>query len=146
MINIKDLLAAKSSELHTARPSEPVSGALELLGAKKIGALVVMDGEKLVGILSERDCAIKVALPGRQAVDVLVGEIMTSKVITVDPSKTLEECMTMMNDKDIRHLPVLEDGRVIGVVSIGDVSKELMKEQRQLILQLEAYVHRGFRL
>ena len=146
MINIKELLAAKSQELHSARPSEPVSVALQLLGSKKIGALVVMDGEKLVGVLSERDCAIKVALPGRQASEVLVGEIMTSTVVTVDPTKTLEECMTLMNEKDIRHLPVLESGRVIGVVSIGDVSKELMKNQLQLISQLEAYVHRGFRL
>ena len=146
MINIKDLLAAKSSELLTTHPGETVSAALRILDGRKIGALIVMDGEKLVGILSERDCAIKVALPGRQASDVRVSEIMTSTVITVDPSQTLEDCMTLMNNRDIRHLPVLESGRVIGMVSIGDVSKELMKDQRQLILQLEAYVHRGFRL
>jgi CBS domain-containing protein len=146
MINIKDLLAAKSSDLLTAHPGDSVSAALKVLEQRKIGALIVMDGDKLVGILSERDCAIKVALPGRQASDVRVSEIMTSTVITVDPAQTLEACMTVMNDKDIRHLPVLESGRVIGMVSIGDVSKELMKEQHQLILQLEAYVHRGFRL
>jgi CBS domain-containing protein len=146
MITIKNLLAAKSSNLFTAKPNDDVSSALRILQARKIGALMVMEGDKLVGILSERDCAIKVALPARLATETRVHEVMTSTVITVDPSITLEECMTMMNDKDIRHLPVLENGRVIGMVSIGDVSKELMKEQAHLIQQLEAYVHRGFRL
>lgn len=146
MITIKDLLAAKSPDLLTAHPNDDVTSALRVLEKRKIGALVVLDGDRLVGIVSERDCAIKVALPARQASETRVSEIMTSNVITVDPSVTLEECMTMMNEKDIRHLPVMDKGRLIGMVSIGDVSKELMKEQRELILQLEAYVNRGFRL
>jgi CBS domain-containing protein len=146
MINIKDLLAAKSADLFTAQPDDDVASALRLLEARKIGALMVMDGGKIVGIISERDCAIKVALRGRLATETRVREIMTSTVITVDPSVTLEECMSMMNDQDIRHLPVVENGRVIGMVSIGDVSKELMKDQRYLITQLETYVNRGFRL
>jgi CBS domain-containing protein len=146
MITIKDLLAAKSSDLFTAQPDDDVASALRQLETRKIGALIVMDGDKLVGILSERDCAIKVALRARLATETRVREIMTSTVVTVDPAVTLEECMTLMNDKDIRHLPVVERGRVIGMVSIGDVSKELMKDQHHLILQLEAYVNRGFRL
>jgi CBS domain-containing protein len=146
MINIKDLLAAKSADLFTAQPDDDVASALRLLETRKIGALIVMDGQKIVGIISERDCAIKVALRGRLATETRVREIMTSTVTTVDPSVTLEECMSMMNDQDIRHLPVVENGRVIGMVSIGDVSKELMKDQRHLITQLEAYVNRGFRL
>jgi CBS domain-containing protein len=146
MITLKDLLAAKSTELFTAHADDVVASTLNVLAERKIGALLVMDGDKLVGIISERDCAIKVALPGRQASDTKVSEIMTRSVFTVDPTTTLEECMTLMNDKDIRHLPVVESSRVIGMVSIGDVSKELMKEQRQLILQMEEYVRRGFRL
>ena len=146
MITIKDLLAAKSSDLFTAKPNDDVASALAVLQSRKIGAVMVMEGEKLAGILSERDCAIKIALPARLATETKVHEIMTSTVITVNPSVTLEECMDLMNTKDIRHLPVIENGGVIGMVSIGDVSKELMKEQRQLIMQLETYVNRGFRL
>ena len=146
MFTLQDLLAAKSTELFTAHANDAVASALGLLAERKIGALLVMDGDKLVGILSERDCALRLALPGRQATDTKVGEIMTSTVITVDPRTTLEECMTVMHEKDIRHLPVVQDSRVVGMVSIGDVSKAFMKEQRQLILHMEEYVRRGFRL
>jgi CBS domain-containing protein len=146
MISIRDLLAAKSPQLFTVQPNEAVASALRVLESRKIGALLVLDGDKLVGILSERDCAIRLALRARQAADTPVREIMTDTVVTVDPTITLEACMTLMNEKDIRHLPVVEQGRVIGMVSIGDVSKELLKEQRHLISQLENYVNRGFRL
>jgi CBS domain-containing protein len=145
MITIRQLLEAKSRELFTTTATEPVSAALTVLAQKKVGALLVMEGERLVGILSERDCAIKVALPGKKAEDIRVGEIMTSTVITVDPTKTLEACMQQMNDRDIRHLPVLDEGKVIGMVSIGDVSKEMLKYQHQLIGQLEQYIRGGYR-
>jgi CBS domain-containing protein len=145
MITIRQLLEGKSRELFFTTATEPVSAALAVLAQKKIGALLVMDGERLVGILSERDCALKVALPGKRAEDVRVGDIMTSSVITVDPTRTLEECIQQMNDRDIRHLPVLEEGKVTGMVSIGDVSKEMLKYQFQLIGQLESYIRGGYR-
>jgi CBS domain-containing protein len=142
MISIRELLRRKSSTLFTVGPSDLVSDALVLLAKHKIGALLVLEGDKLVGILSERDCAIKVALPGKSAAETRVKDIMTAEVITIDPRLPLEECMSEMNRRDIRHLPVLEDGRVVGMVSIGDVSKEMLTVQGQLIDQLEAYIHR----
>ncbi len=97
-----------------------------------------------MGIVSERDCAIRVALPGKRADETRVKDVMTSNVITVDPSKTLEECMKQMNDRDIRHLPVVVGGAVIGMVSIGDVSKQMLKQQHLLIQQLETYIRGGY--
>jgi len=146
MISIQQLLGKKSQDLHRVGPSDSVLSALELLADNKIGALVVMEGDKLVGILSERDCAFKVARRGRSASETRVSEVMSSDVVTVDPRKTLEQCMTEMNERDIRHLPVVDEGRVVGMVSIGDVSKELMREKAELIAYLETYVNRGFRL
>jgi len=144
MISINQLLESKSRQLFIVTAEDTVSTALEMLAKEKIGAVMVMDGPKLVGILSERDCAIKVALPGRSAKETKVSEIMTKTVITVDPSQPLESCMKQMNDGDIRHLPVVEGGQVTGMVSIGDVSKEMLKLQTQLISQLEAYIRGGF--
>jgi CBS domain-containing protein len=144
MITIKQLLASKSSELFTVAPTDTVSAALAILASRKIGALLVMDGRDLVGIVSERDCAIKVALPGKRADEMLVSEIMTRTVITIDPRQPLEECMQEMTDRDIRHLPVMDDGLVIGMVSIGDVVKETLKQQRHLIGQLESYIRGAY--
>jgi CBS domain-containing protein len=103
-----------------------------------------MDGPRLVGIMSERDCALKVALPGRRAEETRVSEIMTHTVVTVEPGQPLEDCMQQMTERDIRHLPVLDQGRVIGMVSIGDVVKETLKQQRYLIQQLESYIGGGY--
>jgi CBS domain-containing protein len=102
---------------------------------------VVMEGEKLVGVMSERDYARKVILHGRSSQDVHVREIMTAEVITVDPERTVEECMALVTQKRIRHLPVVEGSKLIGMVSIGDLVKEVIAEQEQTIKQLESYIH-----
>ena len=146
MISVKALLEAKKRELYTIGAGDSVRAALLILAERNIGALVVMDGDKLVGILSERDCAIKGALNGNGVDGTKVGDIMTRSVVTVAPSESLEACMQQMTDRDIRHLPVVDGNKVVGMVSIGDVSKEYVKEQLDLIGQLETYVRRGFRL
>lgn len=146
MISIHELLQKKSRQLYAVTATDSVQSALGLLAEMRIGALLVMEGEKLVGILSERDCALKVALPGKQAADTHVSDVMTKTVVTVNPQQSLEECMKEMNTRDIRHLPVVEDGKVIGMVSVGDVSKELLREKADLIQVMESYVSRGFRL
>ncbi len=144
MISIKELLGGKSAELFSVASTALVSEALQMLATRKIGALLVVDGGKLVGILSERDCALKVALPGRRADETRVSEIMTSDVITVEPRQPLEDCMTEMHARDIRHLPVVEGGYPVGMVSIGDVSREMFSLQKKLIAQLESYIHGSY--
>jgi CBS domain-containing protein len=146
MISIHELLEKKQRQVYSVHESDKVSSALGLLAEMRIGAVLVMDGEKLVGILSERDCAIKVCLPGKRADETSVADIMTRTVVTVEPKDSLETCMQQMNDRDIRHLPVVDGGKVVGMVSIGDVSKELLREKLELISYMETYVNRGFRL
>ena len=141
MKTLKQLLGAKGSQVFSIRPDAKVIEALQMMAQKDVGALVVTDGDELVGILSERDYARKVILQGRSSNDVPVREIMTSGVITVDPSVTVEECMALVTRKRIRHLPVCEHGALIGVVSIGDLVKEVIAEQEQTIKQLESYIH-----
>ena len=141
MNNLKQLIAAKGSHVYSIAPDAKVIEALQLMAQKDVGALLVMEGDKLVGIISERDYARKVILHGRSSQDAPVREIMTSEVITVDPARTVEECMTLVTQKRIRHLPVTEGGRLIGVVSIGDLVKAVIAEQEQTIKQLESYIH-----
>ena len=116
--------------------------ALKLMADKSVGALIVMEGGRIVGVISERDYARKVILHGKSSHDLQVRDIMTAKVITVHPGQTVEECMAMMTEKRIRHLPVTEGERLIGVLSIGDLVKEVIAEQQQTIEQLESYIHR----
>jgi CBS domain-containing protein len=144
MISIRELLSGKPAELFVVTSTALVSEALQMLATRKIGALLVVDGGKLVGILSERDCALKVALPGKRADETRVSEIMTSDVITVGPQQPLEDCMSEMHARDIRHLPVVEGGRPVGMVSIGDVSREMFSLQKKLITQLESYIHGSY--
>lgn len=144
MITIRQLLATKSQDLYTVSAGDTVAAALDLLARHRIGALMVMDGEQLEGIVSERDCALKVTMRGRSAGEVRVGEIMTRSVITVLPSQPLEDCMQQMTERDIRHLPVVDGGRVVGMVSIGDVVKEVLRQQRYLIQQLESYIRGAY--
>lgn len=141
MKSLKQLLSAKGSQVFSIRPEAKVIEALQLMAQKDIGALVVVEGEKLVGVLSERDYARKVILHGRSSQDVTVRDIMTSGVITVEPSATVEECMALVTRKRIRHLPVVEHDALIGVVSIGDLVKEMIAEQEETIKQLESYIH-----
>jgi CBS domain-containing protein len=141
MKTVKEILEAKSHKLLSISPQASVLDALKLMADKDVGALVVLDGEGLAGIFSERDYARKVILHGKSSKATPVSEIMTHKVVCVRPDQSVEECMALMTDKRIRHLPVLDDRKVIGVISIGDVVKELISEQRFVIEQLEHYIH-----
>jgi CBS domain-containing protein len=141
MKTLKQLLGAKGCEVYSIGPNAKVIEALQLMAQKDIGALVVMDGGRIVGMLSERDYARKVTLHGKSPQDATVRDIMTADVITVDPSKTVEECMALVTQRRIRHLPVCEDTRLIGLVSIGDLVKEVIADQEQTIKQLESYIH-----
>jgi CBS domain-containing protein len=141
MKSLKQLLSAKGNQVFSIRPDAKVIEALQLMAQKDVGALVVMEGDKLAGIISERDYARKVILHGRSSQDVTVRDIMTSGVFTVEPSASVEECMGLVTRKRIRHLPVVEHDALIGVVSIGDLVKEMIAEQEETIKQLESYIH-----
>jgi CBS domain-containing protein len=141
MKTVKEILEAKSHKLLSISPQTSVLDALKLMADKDVGALVVLDGDGLAGIFSERDYARKVILHGKSSKATPVSEIMTHKVVCVRPDQSVEECMALMTDKRIRHLPVLEGRHVIGVISIGDVVKEVISEQRFVIEQLEHYIH-----
>ena len=141
MKTIQEILQAKSHKLLSISPDASVFDALKVMAEKEVGALVVLDGERLAGIFSERDYARKVILHGKSSKDTAVREIMTHKVVCVRPDQSVEDCMALMTDKRVRHLPVLEDKRVIGVISIGDVVKEVISEQKFMIEQLEHYIH-----
>jgi CBS domain-containing protein len=137
---VRDLLRVKGTTVWTIAPDATVYDALALMAEKDIGALLVMAGDALVGILSERDYARKVVLRGRTSRETPVREIMTDRVLCVRPEQTIEECMALMTNKRIRHLPVLEDDRVRGLISIGDVVKSIISEQEFVIEQLEKYI------
>ncbi|HXX13041.1 MAG TPA: CBS domain-containing protein [Burkholderiales bacterium] len=141
MKTIKEILQSKPLGVLSISPEASVLDALRLMAEKEVGALVVLENERLAGIFSERDYARKVILHGKSSKDTSVREIMTAKVVYVRPEQSVEECMALMTDKRIRHLPVLQENRVIGIISIGDVVKEVISEQRFVIEQLEQYIH-----
>ena len=143
MITVRQLLQTKGYDVWSVAPDASVYEALKLMADKEVGALLVLEGEKLVGIISERDFARKVALKERSSTDTAVREIMTSRVLCVRPEHTIQECMALMTDKRIRHLPVFEDERLIGIVSIGDVVKAIISQQEFIIEQLERYIGGG---
>lgn len=134
------LLHNKSGEIWSLDPSASVYDAIRLMADKSVGALLVMRDGKLAGIVSERDYARKVVLQGRHSQDTPVSDIMTSNVITVTPSHTVEECMRLVTDNRIRHLPVLDGDRVVGMVSIGDLVNWVLIEQKETIRHLEAWI------
>jgi CBS domain-containing protein len=142
MKTVAQLLKLKPDGAISIRPDAPVLDALKLLADKGVGAVLVMDGARLVGIVSERDYARKVELKGKSSSTTPVSEIMTKEVIFVTPNQTNEDCMALMTGKHLRHLPVIDDGRVIGVLSIGDLVKDAISEQQFIIEQLEHYIHR----
>jgi CBS domain-containing protein len=142
MRTVMQLLQAKGTEIHKIGLDDRVYDALRLMAEKYVGALIVMDGGRLAGVISERDYARKVILHGKSSYDIPVRDIMTEKVITVQPRHTVEECMALMTSKRIRHLPVAEGDRLVGVLSIGDLVKEVMADQEATIRQLESYIHR----
>ncbi len=139
-LTVKHLLLSKGKGVWAISPDEKVFAALQMLAAKNVGALVVMEGEKLAGILSERDYARKVALYGKSSMDTPVRDIMTGKVITITPQHTLGECMEQMTHHRVRHLPVIEGEQVIGLISIGDIVKAIISQQEFFIEQLENYI------
>ncbi len=141
MATTRHLLDRKSRAIFSIGPDEPVLEAIRLMAERHVGALLVMQGEELVGIVSERDYARKVILKGRSSADTPVAQIMSAPVVTVSLNNSVQECMQLMTTKRIRHLPVLEGKKVVGLVSIGDLVKAVMEEQQQTIEQLESYIH-----
>lgn len=137
---VKEILSSKGTAVWRVAPDNTVLEAIQLMAEKEIGAVLVMDGEKLVGIVSERDYARKVALKGRASRDAKVTEIMTRHVLCVSPDRSLDEVMALMTQKRSRHLPVLEKKRVVGMISIGDVVKAKIAEQEFTISQLQHYI------
>jgi CBS domain-containing protein len=141
MKTVQQLLESKRYSVVSVSPADTVLDALKVMADKEIGAVIVIDDGHLAGIFSERDYARKVVLQGKASKDTPVREIMTEKVVCVRPEQTIEDCMGLMTDKRIRHLPVLEHKKVIGVISIGDVVKEMLYEKEFVIQQLESYIH-----
>jgi CBS domain-containing protein len=139
------MIRKKGDKVFTIAPQATVLDALKMMAEHNIGALMVMAGDKIEGILSERDCVRKVELLGRDTKDTQVREIMTSDVVTVDCSQPLEECMALMIDKNIRHLPVYDDGELAGLLSVRDVLKEVVEVQQMMLSQLERYITGGGR-
>lgn len=140
MRTVRQLLEAKSPEIVAIGPQAPVIDAIRLMADHGIGALLVMDGPRLAGIVSERDYARKVILQGRSSLDTPVADIMTARVVSVGPADTTDHCMQVMTDHRIRHLPVLEGTAVVGVLSIGDLVKAVIEQQRQELDHLQRYI------
>lgn len=143
MMTVRELLERKGGVVWTIAPSASVFEAIRTMAEKSVGALVVMEGASLMGIISERDYARKVILQGRSSKDTSCREVMTGRVFYVTPDRTLDECMALMTEKRIRHLPVLEDGSLTGIVSIGDCIKAIVSKQEFIIAQLENYIRGG---
>ena len=137
---VRELLRIKGQETWSVSPDTPVYDALKLMAEKNVGALLVLDGDKLAGILSERDYARKVILKGKASKNTPAREIMSENVVCVTPKQSVAECMALMTDNHFRHLPVIEDGKLVGVISIGDVVKAIISEQKFVIEQLEHYI------
>jgi len=140
MKTVRDILKKKGSDIFSISPQASVYEALQTMADKNIGAVLVMERGKLVGILSERDYARKVILKGKASKETLVSELMTKNVLYVSPDKNVEDCMFLMTTKNIRHLPVIEDDRLIGIISINDVVKIIISEQKFAIDALEKYM------
>lgn len=143
METVAQLLEDKGSEVWTIRPDASVFEAIEMMAEKGIGALVVMEGNTIVGLVSERDYARNVVLKGRASRATPIREIMTRRVICARPAQSVEECMALMTDKRVRHLPVVDGDRLCGLVSIGDLVKAIITEQQFIIEQLEHYISSG---
>ncbi|MGQ0430374.1 MAG: CBS domain-containing protein [Gammaproteobacteria bacterium] len=140
MITVRQLLAGKPAGVFTVDADDPVRSAIERMAEHHVGALPVLENGRLAGIVSERDYARKVVLLGRSSAETSVKTIMTSPVVTVSPQQTVNDCMQLMTDRRIRHLPVVEDGQLIGVISIGDCVKAVIDEQRHEIEDLRRYI------
>ncbi len=145
MATVRDMIRKKGNEVFAIAPEATVLDALKMMAKHNIGALLVMTEDKMEGIISERDCIRKVELMGRDAKNTRVSDIMTSDVVTVDCSQPLEECMSLMIDKSIRHLPVYDGAELVGLLSVRDVLKEVIEVQQMMLSQLERYITGGGR-
>ena len=137
---VDQLLDGKGRDVWSITPDATVYDALELMAKKRIGALVVLEGEQLAGLFSERDYARKVILQGKSSKGTPVGDIMSRRVLCIGPEQTVQDCMALMTERRIRHLPVVADDRIVGVVSIGDVVKAVIADQEEVIEHLEHYI------
>lgn len=137
---VKNILNAKGSETFTITPDIAVYHALEIMVEKNVSALLVMENEKLAGIFTERDYARKVVLKGKSSKETQIGEIMTRNLVTVSPNSTIDECMELMTGKFIRHLPVVDGEKLVGIISIGDVVRRIIEEQKSIIGHMEQYI------
>ena len=146
MDNVRQLLRTKGSSVWTVSPDSTVYQALELMAEKDIGALVVTKDGEVIGMFSERDYARKIILKGKSSMNTTVGELMSKQVFYVTPENTIEECMGIMTQKHIRHLPVIKEKELIGLISIGDVVNQVIKHQKFKIRELEKYITGGYRL
>lgn len=144
MNTVGQILKTKGNEIWSVTPQATVYEALQIMSEKDVGALLVVDKGNLVGIFSERDYARKLVLKGRFSKDTTVGELMTHEVLYIEPQSTIEDCMALMTAKHVRHLPVLENERLIGIVTIGDVVKEIISDQGSTIQQPEKYITGGY--
>lgn len=142
-ITVKQLLDKKGNEIHAVSPDATVFDAIKLMSERGVGALLVMQDNLLTGVISERDYTRKVILKGRSSSSTTVQEIMTSNIITLTPDSSVDQCMVLMNENQIRHLPIVDDGRVIGVVTIMDVIKNILSEKEFIIEQMELYIAGG---
>jgi CBS domain-containing protein len=140
MRRVKEILAAKGMDIWATSPEASVYEAIHTLAEKEIGALVVLNKDNLVGVISERDYARQIILKNRSSRETLVKEIMSSDVITATPEHEVSECMELMTEKRIRHLPILEDDKVVGMISIGDLIRAVISEQQSTIVDLEKYI------
>lgn len=140
MKSVRQLLSAKARNVWSVSPSQSVFEALQLMAEKDIGAVLVIEGGTVVGIFSERDYARKVILKGKSSKETSVGELMTRDVLYVRPDQSIEECMAVMTDKHIRHLPVMENEKLLGIVTIGDIVKAIISDQQFTIRELENYI------
>jgi len=146
MTAVADILKSKSDNtVHAIAPGDSVLDALQRMAEKRIGALLVMEGETIVGIVTERDYARKIALLGRTSAATLVRDVMTADVMYVRPTQTSQECMALMTENRLRHLPVVDGARLVGLISIGDLVKDIISEQQFIIEQLEHYISGGVR-
>ena len=142
MKTVAQLLTLKPGDLVTIAPGVTVLDAIKLLAEKNVGAVLVMEGPRLVGMFSERDYVRNVDLKGKSSASTSVSEVMTRDVVFVTPAHTNEDCMALMTDKRVRHLPVVANDQVVGLLSIGDLVKDIISEQQFIISQLESYIHR----
>ncbi|MHB1104101.1 MAG: CBS domain-containing protein [Devosia sp.] len=140
MTTVARILESKSRDIHIVRPEDTVADALQLMADKNVGAVLVVEGDRLVGIFTERHYARNIFLKGRRSPTTLIGEVMEKNVIYVEPHQTAEACMALMTNKKIRHLPVLRDGRLVGIISIGDLLKSVIADGQFNIEQMVLYI------